>query len=161
MQVYFLFEYYSKVDLETSYPLIVGRFRKLPRATGHSTVPLERMNKLEQKKDKLRNQNMLNLTYLRICHKISASVKKIHNSKVQAQCIVRIHLLTICVKKFQMVHNVNDFICSKWFQGKYCHRTFLSHIDHIHLPIFIIEVNTRRTYWLQQHQYALCVHCHY
>ena len=100
MQVYFLFEYYSKGDLETSYPLIVGRFRKLPRATGHSTVPLERMNKLEQKKDKLRNQNMLNLTYLRIYHKISASVKKIHNSKVQAQCIVRIHLLTICVKKF-------------------------------------------------------------
>ena len=50
MQVYFLFEYYSKGDLETSYTLIVGRFRKLPGATGHFTVPLERMNKLEQNK---------------------------------------------------------------------------------------------------------------
>ena len=100
MQVYFLFEYYSKGDLETSYPLIVGRFIKLPRATGHTIVPFERMNKSEQKKDKLRNQNMLNFTYFRFHHKISASVKKIHNSKVQAQCIVRIHLLTICVKKF-------------------------------------------------------------
>ena len=50
MQVYFLFEYYSKGDLETSYPLIVGRFRKLPRATGHTIVPFERMNKLDQKK---------------------------------------------------------------------------------------------------------------
>ena len=41
----FPFEYYSKG--ETSYPLIVGRFRKLPRATGHTIVPFERMNKLD------------------------------------------------------------------------------------------------------------------